>query len=82
MPRLIDADEYRAAMKGQFPGYYEDVLDGMPTVDDLQIGRCEKCKYFNPYEDYDIYHTGICLRHTIHRDSVDYCSDWIRRERE
>lgn len=84
--RLIDADKLRtirSIQSGDFNSIetIQKWIDDAPTVDAVEVVRCEKCKYFTQYDGINI---GSCGRlcDEWNKRTTDYCSWGERREDE
>ena len=58
--RLIDANELPYYPVSNFSMVvFKDDIENAPTVDAVEVVRCEKCQYWNPrYET-----IGMCMKH-------------------
>ena len=96
MARLIDANALDEKLDAIAKRYYEQgrfdaakdysfvqtVLLSAPTVDAVEVVRCEGCRWFEPYKD-DRYSKGQCLHahglcHNL--SPMDYCSLGERKD--
>ena len=63
-----------------------EYLEGLPTVDAVEVVRCKDCKYYNPESqrcdhpclDYDV----ECFDHWIDTEPDDFCSYGERRDKD
>lgn len=78
MPRLIYADPLKQIYNGNgtfTEAHFRTAIDEQPTVDAVEVVRCEECKYSHPYRLllYRCDRMGIVFKD-------EYCSKGERRE--
>lgn len=87
MARLIEADAAKAALTGwetdPTDEEIEYAIDGIPTVDAVEVVRCQECRYFDTKADGTV---GFCkcgevcgYCHSM-RVADDFCSYGERRD--
>ena len=86
--RLIDADFLRGLVNakleedwGFLPKKFlfgvRDLLDSTPTIDAVEVVRCENCDYWNRSNECFSY--GMCTKVWMNRDATFYCKSGERK---
>ena len=98
--RLIDADALYSEIEDEYDLYYGEIVtnprrfaemvEDAPTVDAVEVVRCKKCIYFEPYTDYldgKTCNRGYCIyweREALAADTTifdhDFCSRGKRKD--
>lgn len=58
------------------------VMNGMPTVDAVEVVRCGECRYYGVGEnEEECWRSSWCVMHETTMDCDDYCSYGERKEK-
>lgn len=70
MPRTIDAELLKAGFEqdGHLTPYIETFINACPTVENVIVVRCEKCRWYNP-----VFYA--CDKHGICKPVDWFCAD-------